>query len=198
MTVEGQVAGPDLSRMGAFVGVNKLPVEPFQLQLAMQRTGQALVIKHAELAIANGLLSASGTIGPGGRLADSDLKFGAEIPDIAKVKDPWGLSKVLKGRLSATAHLSHPMPGEARLQVDGTTNLGKLALLGTVGAAPDFMGTKLAFTLSGADFAPLGRVLKLRNPAQRCVPRDGQCGVAPSRTPAAQCRAYGGERTFAD
>ena len=164
LAVEGRVAGPDLSRMGAFVGVNRLPVEPFVLELAMKRTGQALVIQRAELAIANGLLSASGTVGPGAKLADGDLKFGAEIPDIAKIRDPWGLSKVLKGRLSATAHLSHPMPGEARVQLDGTTSLGKVALLGTVGAAPDFLGTKFAFTLSGADFAPLGRVLQLRNP----------------------------------
>ena len=162
MAIEGQVTGPDLSRMGAFVGLNRLPVEPFQLKLSIQRAGQGLVIKQAELAIANGLLSASGTIGPGGKLADSDLNFGAEIPDIAKVRDPWGLSKVLKGRFSGTVHLSHPLPGEARVQLDATANLGKLGLLGTLGAAPDLSGTKLAFTLSGDDFAPLGRLLRIR------------------------------------
>ncbi len=164
MTIDGNVSGPDLSRIGFFAGLKGLPNEPFRLQLGLQRGPKGLKIKEAELAIANGVLSASGTLPSSGGLAGSDLRFAAEIPDIDKVKEPWGLTKVLDGPVSATAHIRYVGPGDVQIQGDGTTNLGKLSLQGMLGATPDFFGTRLAFTLMGGDFAPLGRVLRLRNP----------------------------------
>ena len=163
LNLDAHVSGPDLSRLGFVAGFSGLPIAPFELQLAAQRGQRGLLIKQAELSIANGKLTASGTLPAGGGLAGSELKFGAEIPDIEKVKEPWGLAKVLRGPVSANGQLSHLSSGEVRLRLEGTTNLGKLSLQGALGAAPSFFGTKLAVTLRGSDFAPLARVLKLRD-----------------------------------
>jgi uncharacterized protein involved in outer membrane biogenesis len=161
ISVQAQVTGPDLSRVGHITGIRGLPPEPFHLQVDVQRSGDTVRIQKADLGLADGRVMVSGFLGPGGALAGSELAFTVSTPDVAKIEQRLGMANFLTGPFDATGTMHHSKPGETRLSVNGTSTLGKFSVAGPVGRAPEYYGTRLAFNASGADLAPLGRALKL-------------------------------------
>ena len=164
IAVNAHVAGPDLSRVGGLAGVKGLPAEPFRLQLNVARTDDAIRIQSADLDLADGHVMLSGFLGPGGGLAGSELAFSASTPDITRIEKRLGVATAANGPFEAAGTVHHGKPGETRLQVNGTTNLGKFALAGPIGPHPDYYGTRMEVDVSGTNFTPLGRALKLADP----------------------------------
>ena len=164
VAVQAQLAGPDLSRVAGLAGVKGLPAESFRLQLDMERAVDAIRIQRAVLDLADGRVSLSGFLGPGGGLAGSELAFTVTTPDIAKLEKRLGVATAASGPFDAAGTVHQSKAAGTTLEFNGTTGLGKFSLVGPVGTAPDFYGTRLAVEASGADFAPLGQALKLPDP----------------------------------
>ncbi len=159
--MRSQIAGPDLSLVGGLIGVNRLRVEPFKLRLDLQRTGEWLSIQRADLELGAGRVALAGTLRVGSGLAGSHLEFSASGPDMARLSARFEATEWAQGPFEATGSLRGSPQGKTDLQVRLKTKLGQLSLAGPIGAAPEFYGTRFAATVSGADFAPLGRSLKL-------------------------------------
>jgi uncharacterized protein involved in outer membrane biogenesis len=172
-TVHSQIAGPDLSLVGGLIGVNRLVVEPFKLRVDLQRAGEWLSIQRVDLELAAGRVALAGTVRPGSGLAGSHLEFSASGPAMAGLSDRLRGAEWAKGPFEATGSLRGSQHGKTEIQAKLKTNLGLLSLAGPMGVAPEYYGTQFATTVTGADFAPLGRSLNLPAPPEGTFKGEG-------------------------
>ncbi len=164
--IRSQISGPDLSLVGGLLGVNRLAVEPFKLRIDLQRTGEWLSVQRADLELRTSRVALAGTLRAGSGLAGSRLEFSASGQDMADLSARFEKTEWAKGPFEATGSLRGSPQGKTDLQGRLKTSLGLLTLAGPLGAAPEFHGTRFTATVSGADFAPLGRSLNIPAPPE--------------------------------
>jgi uncharacterized protein involved in outer membrane biogenesis len=164
LAVQANVAGHDLSRLGNTLGLMGLPAEAFRLQVDAQRAGDVTRLSRVDLELADGHIVARGTLGAGGRLPGSDIQFSAATPDVARIERRLKVRPVLSGPVEMAGSLQHTKSGESTLQLNAITGAGAMTIQGPLGRPPKFYGTRFAVSVNGADFAPLGKALKLPMP----------------------------------
>ncbi len=120
-----------------------------------------------------GRVALAGTLRPGSGLVGSHLEFSASGPDLAALSVRIRGAEWAKGPFEATGSLRGSSQGKTDLQVQLKTNLGLLSLAGPLGVAPEYYGTRFVATISGVDFAPVGRALKVLAPPEGSFKGEG-------------------------
>lgn len=159
--VRARIAGPDLSLVGGLAGINGLPVVSFRSEFAVQRSGAALQIHSAELDLTDAHIAVQGRIGQLSDLGDSKISIQASGADLARVPGIGARLQIFSGPFDVSGTVQRSTQGADSVQLSGTTRLAKFSATGSVGDAPAWEGTKLKLTLSGSNFMPLGKALKL-------------------------------------
>ena len=163
-SVQGHVAGPDLSRIGTLAGLRGLPAESFRLQLDVSRSGSSVLVRHGVLELADARLEADGSLVPAGAMSGSELDIKANAADIATLAQRFRLTLPLRGPLELGGKLRLAGPRELQVDLRGNTNYGGFTALGPIQLVSGGRGTRLACTVTGADLAPLATALRLPDP----------------------------------
>ncbi len=163
-SVQGHVAGPDLSRIGGLAGLRGLPAESFRLQLDAQRSGPMLQVRKAVLELADARLEADGALGSAHDMAGNELSVKVNAADVAKLAQRFRLELPLRGPLELSGKLQLPRSRELQVNCSGTTNYGSFTALGPIQLVPGGHGTRLAWTAAGKDLGPLALALNLPDP----------------------------------
>ncbi len=164
LSLDVRIAGPDLSLLGGIAGINALPPEAFTLAAKILREGQTLQIDDAALELADTALRVQGTVGRLDRFSGTTLHLQVHGEDIARVRKLLRIPGVATGAFDVAGTVK---PGEAGVElvdVQATTSAGRATVNGNLGAYPDFFGTRLKFSVSGPDFAVIGRAAGLPDP----------------------------------
>jgi uncharacterized protein involved in outer membrane biogenesis len=163
-SVQGQVAGPDLARVGGLAGLQGLPAESFRLRVDASRSGPTLLVRQATLELSDARIEADGALVPVPQLSGSELAIKAKAADIAALARRFRLALALRGPLELTGKLRLARPRELQADLRGTTDYGIFTAAGPIQLASGGGGTRLAFTVAGADLAPLAAALRLPDP----------------------------------
>ena len=160
------ISGPDLSLAGGLAGIDRLPVQPFRLLADVEQVGGALRIGNGLLTLPDSRMELRGSIAQVDALAGKDLAFRFKGADLGRFREAFGLPAAVTGAFDISGSVQ---AGDAGDLLDGqvTTELGKLGLKGTLGAAPGFHGTRLDVVASGKSLARLGPLLGTTLPAVR-------------------------------
>lgn len=156
LSVKAEVSGPDLGLAGGLVSIAGLPAEPFDLKVAVYRTGETLQIDQATLMVADSSFWLKGAIQQLDSMAGNDLDFLFKGPDAARFREWLKLPQLLAGPFSIVGHLKHGDADTELLDVSVQTALANFTLGGKLGAYPDYHGTQLHFTASGANLKRVG------------------------------------------
>jgi uncharacterized protein involved in outer membrane biogenesis len=157
LTLDARVSGPDLSLLGGLAGVEGLPAEPFRLAAKLRRVGQTLRIEQGEVELSDTRVEAQGEIARLDQLAGVSLRLQAQGADIARIRKLLRIPGVATGAFDAKATLRAADSGQELVEFEAKTSAGRLSLSGRLGAYPDYYGTRLQFSASGADIGALGR-----------------------------------------
>lgn len=158
---ELEVAGPDLSFAGGLAGIDRLPAEPFRLAAAIDRAGEKLRIDDATLTVADATASLKGTVAQYTALRGNDLEFRFRGADLGRFRGFLSLPPSLGGDFDISGTL-RASEGAELVDVSATTVLGQATLSGSLGASPDFHGTRLEVAASGPSLARVGEVAGLK------------------------------------
>ena len=160
LTLRTEMSGPDAGLLAGIIGYDVLPPERFHFAATVRRSGTLLQIDEAELELPDSQLSVRGSIKHIDNPSGDDLTIHLAGASIEKFRKLLNLPGFATGPFDITA-TTRPGDGGDQLDLAATTALGKLSAVGTLGAYPDYFGTRLRFTVSGGDFVPFARQLGL-------------------------------------
>ena len=181
LTFRTEVSGPDVSLLAGLIGFDLLPPERFHLAATIHRTGTLLRIDQADLQLPDSALSVRGSIAHVDTFAGNDLTIDIKGASLEKFRKLLHVPGIATGpfNIAATVH-PNGSGGADILQLDATTVLAKLSASGPLGAYPGYVGTRLDFSASGANFAPFGRQIGLTKPPRSPYSAQGQFEWAPT------------------
>ena len=157
-----QITGPDVSLLAGLAGIDVLPAERFRLVATLRRTGGLLQIDEATLTLPDSALSVQGSIKRIDSFTGNDLTIQIRGEKVEKFRALLQVPGIATGPFDLSGTL-HPSPaGEDMVELTANTALASASAAGPLGAHPDYYGTRLQFTVSGADFAPIARGMGLR------------------------------------
>ncbi len=154
-----EVSGPDVSLLGGIFGIDQLPVERFHLAARVRGTGRVVEIDQADVELPDSALSLRGSIARIDKLAGSDLTFRVAGSSIEKFRELLHLPGIAAGPFEMAGTIHAAPTGNDVLEVTFTTALAKGSVSGSLGTYPDYLGTRLQFSVGGKDVAPFARQL---------------------------------------
>ncbi len=83
--VDAQIsaAGPDLARLGAWVGIDKLPAEPFTVEGRVRYADEVVTLAPLHATVGPAVLAATGHVGVSPALLGTEIEFELSGPDLA-------------------------------------------------------------------------------------------------------------------
>jgi len=151
--------GPDLRSALRLFGVRGAPDAAFKFSGDLTRDGKDLDIKELDATIGNFLFKLTGDMNRFPSLNDADLKLSVTGDDVARFREVFGLPGVAKGEFSLDGSLGRSPSGQDQFQVNARTELGTATLAGTLGTAPDYVGTLASLRGDGENFRHLAELL---------------------------------------
>jgi uncharacterized protein involved in outer membrane biogenesis len=171
--VRGHIAGPDMARVAALAGLRGLPAEPFRLELDGHGVGKEVRVRAAALELADARLEVAGDVNPAASVEDGELSFNLKATDLVRLAQRFRFRSPLGGPIELSGRLHLARARELRVDCRGTSNYGEFTAVGPIQLVKDGIGTRLAFTASGADVAPLAAALGVRDPPRGKYSSDG-------------------------
>jgi len=139
-------------RLGSFVrafGVESWPDKPFQLKGEIERIGNTLNISSLTLGIGSTKLKLDALLTDFPNLDASRIKLSVSGDDISQFHELLGISGAAKGPFKINSRLDVSQEEVELVRVDVENSLGRATLSGTLGPAPDYLGSKLHLHLEG-------------------------------------------------
>ena len=180
LTLRTEISGPDVSLLAGIVGFDRLPPERFHLVATVRRTGALLQIDQAELELPDSALSARGSVARIDKFSGNDLTMRISGASLEKFRKLLHVPGIATGPFDITGTMHRGETGEDVLDLTATTALAKVTASGPLGAYPDYFGTRLKFSVSGANFQPFAQQLGLTNVPRSPFDAQGQFEWAPS------------------
>jgi len=156
LEMEFEIAGPDLAVVGEILEVPGLPAGPFEAAGGLRRRGGAFTIHESRLSAGGAELSIDAEFA---KLPDPDggtVLLNLRGPDLGRFNrllDP--LPGLTQQPFAATATLTQRGEGEEHIEVSIGVGENRLALDGTLGAYPEFAGSRFDVDLRGSDVQSL-------------------------------------------
>ncbi len=174
LTLRTEISGPDVSLLAGLIGFDLLPPERFRLAATIHRTVALLQIDQVDLELPDSALSVRGSIANIDRVEGLDLTVHIKGASIEKFRELLHVPGIATGPFDIAAIMRPNGSGADILQLDATTLLAKVSASGPLGAYPGYVGTRLNFSVSGANFAPFGRQFGLMAPPRSAYSAHGQ------------------------
>ena len=149
LVLDFAINGPSLGAVTRAFGIEHWPDKPFSLKGHIDRVGGTLNISGLTMNIGGTELILDALLSDFPNLDTSRIKLNVEGDDIAQFRELMGMPGIATGPFNLRGRLDISTDEVELLQVDLETSLGQAAFSGTLGPAPDYVGTKLQVHLNG-------------------------------------------------
>jgi uncharacterized protein involved in outer membrane biogenesis len=180
LTFRTEVTGPDVSLLAGIVGFDLLPPERFHLVAAIRRTGELVQIDQADLELPDSALSVRGSVKRIDKIAGNDLTIHITGASLEKFRRLLHVPGIATGPFDITGTMHPADSGEDMLDLTATTTLANVSASGPLGDFPGYFGTRLKFTVGGANFAPFAKQVGLIAGSRAAFTGQGQFEWTPS------------------
>jgi len=143
------VNGPSLGSLTRVFGIENWPDKPFRLQADVDRLGGTLNVSGLTLGVGSTELILDALLTNFPHLDASRIKLSISGDDVAQFRDLLGISGIASGPFEIHGKLDVSLDEVELLQLEVQTSLGRATLLGTLGAAPSYVGSKFHLHLEG-------------------------------------------------
>jgi uncharacterized protein involved in outer membrane biogenesis len=152
-------SGPNLRNSVRLFGVKGAPDQPFKFAGDLSRHGKALDVRELDFTIGSFLFRLTGNMNEFPTLNDADLSLVVKGKDVERFREVFGLPGVARGEFSLEAELTRGATGKEEFRVRARTELGKGLLYGSLGPAPDYVGTTASIRVDGSNFGHFAELL---------------------------------------
>ena len=168
-TIEGlkldiEASGPDLSVIGAVLGIKGLPGDAYTLAGQIEESGGALSFREVVLRSGTDFARIDGVMPNFPRLDGASLTAGIKGPDFSQFREllrlPGGPAE-LAAPFEITGEIQQTEQGNEIVAASAKIGEIQAAISGTVTDPPDFFGTRVDVQASGPDVSVLDRSLGL-------------------------------------
>jgi uncharacterized protein involved in outer membrane biogenesis len=180
LTLRTEISGPDVSLLAGIAGFDRLPPERFHLVATVRRTGSLLQIDQAELELPDSALSVRGSVARIDKFSGNDLTMRINGASLEKFRKLLHVPGMATGPFDITGTMHRGQTGEDILDLAATTTLARVTATGPLGAYPEYFGTRLQFSVSGANVQPFAQQVGLTNAPRAPFSAQGQFEWAPS------------------
>ena len=154
--LELAVSGPDLSRIARLFGVGRLQPAPFELEFDATRDGSDLVINKGHMVFAEAEFDLVAHLPKFPGLDDASFHFEIVGARYERFREVIGIPGAAKGPYSLALDLRQSPDGIEVMQLDLESTLARASAEGSLGVAPDYLGTDLTFELDIDSLASIG------------------------------------------
>jgi len=153
LKLDVDASGPDLSVPAALIGLGQLPQEAYQLTGQVEESNGQLIIRMMSLEAGANYAYLDGVIPQFPKLAGATLKASVKGSNYLKFREILRLAEgpSLPEAFEIDAALQPGDGGQQTVNVTGRVGEINGQVNGTLGALPDFHGTRFDFELTGPD-----------------------------------------------
>lgn len=141
--------GPSLSSFTRVLGVENWPDKPFRLKGDIKRVGGMLNVPNLTLSIGGTELVLDALLSNFPSLDASRIKLSITGDDVAQFRRLLGVPGIATGPFEVHGRLDVSRDDVELLEIEIKTDLGQVNLSGTLGASPDYTGSKLHLHVDG-------------------------------------------------
>lgn len=141
--------GPSLGSFTRAFGLEDWPDKPFRLHADIKRVGGTLNIPALALNIGGTELVLDALLSNFPHFDSSRIKLSITGDDIVQFRELLGIPGIASGPFTVRANLDVSADRLELLRVEVNTSIGHATLSGTLGAAPDYIGSKLHLHFDG-------------------------------------------------
>lgn len=158
VVLSGKGEGPNLRGALILFGFSNAPELPFSFDGDLRRDGEQLDVREVEFSVGGFRAELIGDMNRFPSFNDADLKLSAKGDDVAAFRDVLGIPGVAEGDFSLDAELGRSSAGEDVFRISASTELGQGAINGTLGPAPEYIGSKISLRGEGFSLGKLSEV----------------------------------------
>jgi len=141
--------GPSLGSFTRALGVENWPDKPFRLKGDIKRVGGMLNVPNLTLSIGGTELVLDALLSNFPSLDASRIKLSITGDDVAQFRRLLGVPGIATGPFEVHGRLDVSLDEVELLELEIKTALGQVNLSGTLGASPDYTGSKLHLHVDG-------------------------------------------------
>jgi uncharacterized protein involved in outer membrane biogenesis len=161
VVLSGRGNGPSLRGALRLFGFPDAPDLPFRFDGDLSRDGELLDVREVEFSIGGFRAELIGDMNRFPSFNEANLKLSAKGDDVAAFRDVLGIPGVAEGDFWLEAEIGRSNSGEDIFRVRARTDLGKGSISGTLGPAPDYIGTRVSYRGDGVSLGKLAEVFLL-------------------------------------
>jgi uncharacterized protein involved in outer membrane biogenesis len=148
-----EASGPDLKRVLAIVGIDRIQSAPFDIEADILRDGPKLDITNSTLRYADTTASLAASLPEFPAVDNGNIEVTIEGPDLAQLRDLVGLPGVAKGPFSGNFTLAVDAEQRERFELVVETTQARLNSRGEARGGDSFVGTTANVELDIHDLA---------------------------------------------
>jgi len=143
------INGPSLAALTRTFGIENWPDKPFSLKGDIKRVGTTLNVSELTLSIGGTQLMLEALLSDFPHLDAARIKLSIQGDDVKQFRDLLGVSGIASGPFEIHGNLDVSPDSVELIQVEFKTSVGQATISGSLGPAPDYIGTKLHVHLEG-------------------------------------------------
>ncbi len=152
-------SGPNMREAMRAFEMDRAPALPFRFAGQVSRRGSRLQIGETTFTAGEFLFELEGDMRAFPSLEDATLAFDLTGRDLEAFTESFRLPPLSAGAYSAEGRLDRDEEGRDRFRFAAKTELGEATISGTLGKAPDYLGSRADIKASGSDLQRLGNVV---------------------------------------
>jgi len=141
--------GPNLGAFTRVFGIKKWPDKPFRLKARAKRLGGTLNVPNLTLTVGGSRLELDALLSNFPHLDAGRVKLSISGNDIEQFRQLLGISGIASGPFKIRGKLDISSDSVELLEVEIESSLGHVILSGSLGASPEYIGSKLHLHLDG-------------------------------------------------
>ena len=151
-----QAAGPDLSRVLRWIGIPRIPAEPFLIAVDARRLGSSVDIERASLEFGEARFDLNARLPQFPNLENGAIDLQVNGPDLERFRQLLALPGAAVGPFRVEAGLEVSSEGDESFRASIDTALLAAEASGTLSAEPDYSGTRIDLKVNAQSLADIG------------------------------------------
>lgn len=153
------VSGPDIAATAALLGVSGFPLEPFNIQAVVARSGPSVTVKQSSITIGNAQFRLAADIADYSKPSGAEVSLRIAGPDLGRFSKLLGLPGQLEGPFKLDADLVPQAGSGGKLKLHGSANALELRVAANILEQEDFLDSTVQVELEVPNFQVLAAAL---------------------------------------
>jgi uncharacterized protein involved in outer membrane biogenesis len=163
------ISGPDLNRMLRLAGAPPVRSAPYAIELSAERRGPELVVRQAHMEFAEAEFDLVASLPNFPTVDGADIQLTIAGQDFERFREITRMPGAATGPYSLTFNLSETPDGNELVKLEARSSLLSLSGGGSLGNAPDYVGSRLDFRIDTDSLASVGEAYRIEALPDRAV-----------------------------